>query len=153
MIQKDFMSKEWFYINNMEEFVNSTRKLVFYYFGDTDKSAHMALSTKAVCVLSDEELKELDVSLTYNESLLIVQQYAKKRVNKHNQVYRYCINEDILYDIIEALNARMVSNILNNLVNSGILESGFDPELDDFVFWIKEGLDINNKENEKPETD
>lgn len=145
-------SKQWYYINNIEEFVESTRKLVFFYFGDTGKSADAALSSHPVCVLSEDEIQEMNSSLSYNESLLIVQQYAQKRFSKNKKTYKYYINEQILFDIIEALNSRMVSNILNNLVNAGILESGFDPDVDDFVFWIKEGLDKKNH-NEKPETD
>lgn len=43
----------------------------------------------------------------------------------------------------------MVSNILNTLVNKGVLDSGYDSEKNDFIFWVKE--DANNQET--PETD
>jgi len=36
------------------------------------------------------------------------------------------------------------------LVNKGILDSGYDSEKNDFIFWVKE--DADNKE-QTPETD
>jgi hypothetical protein len=48
----------------------------------------------------------------------------------------------------------MISNILNNLVNKGVLESAYDADLNDFVFWIKEEDEQNNKDSKDfPETD
>jgi hypothetical protein len=44
----------------------------------------------------------------------------------------------------------MVSNLLNNLVNKGVIETGFDSDSNDFVFWIK---DNDKNKTEKPETD
>jgi hypothetical protein len=38
----------------------------------------------------------------------------------------------------------MVSNILNSLVNKGVLDSAYDDEQNDFIFWVKE-------EKQKPE--
>ena len=45
----------------------------------------------------------------------------------------------------------MVSNILNQLVNKGILESAYDEKSNDFIFWLKES--IGDEEKNKPETD
>jgi hypothetical protein len=42
----------------------------------------------------------------------------------------------------------MVSNMLNNLVNKGMIETGYDDETNDFIFWIKD-----ENENQAPETD
>jgi hypothetical protein len=42
----------------------------------------------------------------------------------------------------------MVSNILNSLVNKGLVETAYDAEANDFIFWVS---DENKKEN--PETD
>lgn len=145
------MSKEWYYINDIESFVNSARKLVFKFFGETDNSLIKPDSSiESLCQnMTEEELKEMDSSLPYSESLLIVQQFAKKQINRKKEE-RYCITDEILQSIIEALNSRMVSNILHHLVNTGILESGYDAELGDFIFWVKEE---NDHENQKPETD
>jgi hypothetical protein len=43
----------------------------------------------------------------------------------------------------------MISNILSKLVSEGLLDSAFDTEKNDFIFWVKE----NNGKEEKPETD
>jgi hypothetical protein len=49
--------------------------------------------------------------------------------------------------IISAIGDRMTSNILNSLVNRGLVETAYDENADDFIFWVKEN------ENDKPETD
>jgi hypothetical protein len=41
----------------------------------------------------------------------------------------------------------MISNMLNNLVNKGVLDSGFDDESNDFIFWIKDNPDEKFKAN------
>ena len=41
----------------------------------------------------------------------------------------------------------MTSNIVNGLVQKGLIETAFDSEANDFIFWIKED------ENQKPKTD
>lgn len=48
--------------------------------------------------------------------------------------------------MIETFNSRMVSNMLNNLVNKGVLETAYDSESDDFIFWTK------NDTNQPPDT-
>lgn len=145
------MSKRWYVINDVEDFTNNARQLVFKFFGETDNTPIKPTDTTESLVnkMTEEELKEMDSSLPFSESLLIVQQFAKKQINKQKKE-RYCITDDILQSIIEALNSRMVSNILLHLVSTGILESGFDAELGDFIFWVKEE---NDHENQKPETD
>jgi hypothetical protein len=32
----------------------------------------------------------------------------------------------------------MTSNLLNGLVNRGLVETAYDDEAEDFVFWVKE---------------
>lgn len=132
------MNTEWYCINNLSDFVDSSRKLVFKFFGhESEHKEHDMLA--AFLELSPEETKELEKSLSYEEALGIVMQYVKKQKHKHNhKKERYCLNDKILQQIIEALNSRLVSNILNDLSNRGILESGYDEELNDFVFWIKD---------------
>jgi len=43
------------------------------------------------------------------------------------------------------MNGRLVSNMLTSLVSKGLIESAYDEQINDFVFWIKD--------NESPETD
>lgn len=51
---------------------------------------------------------------------------------------KYMVCDELLFEIIQNLNSRMVSNSLSKLVSLGIVESAFDDKLNDFVFWIKE---------------
>lgn len=148
-------SKEWYYINDFDDFVENARKLVFKFFGESsevDQEEEQALGT-SLNKMSKEELEELDVTLSHAESAVIVKQLAKKQVHKKSKEERYLINDKILNMIIEELNTRMISNILNNLVNKGVLESAYDADINDFVFWIKEDEQNNKNSKESPETD
>lgn len=144
------MAKMWYLVNDIEDFVNSARRLVFYCFGDKDQPVKPTDTIESLLEkMSEEEIEEMNSALPYNESLVIVKEHAKKKLDKTDNIEKYYITDKILYTIIEALNSRMVSNILNHLTNKGILESGYDAELGDFIFWVKE----DNEETQKPETD
>ncbi len=47
------------------------------------------------------------------------------------------------YSIIEDFNARLVSNLLQQLVAKGLIESSYDEEENDFIFWVAD--DKNTK--------
>jgi hypothetical protein len=129
------MRKRYF-IKNLEDFVNSTRTVVYNSFGNNDSSDDISLE------ISTNDKEEMDRVLSYNEALGIVQQNLKKQRNKKTNTIRYVLSEKIFIEIIESLNQRMISNILGKLCNKGLIESAFDSELNDFVFWVK---DENNK--------
>lgn len=145
-------NKEWYYINDIDNFIDSTRKLVFKLFGETNKETKDDDFVDILSEMTSDELSELDYTLTHEESEVIVKQYAKKQTSKKNNKVRYIINDDILNTIIEQLNSRMISNILNRLTNQGLLESAYDSEMNDFIFWVKDDKN-DNKTSEKPETD
>lgn len=143
---------EWFDINNLEDFIDSSRKLVFKFFGNSSSLDSEEELFAAISNMSKEEQEELEETLTIQECELIAKNHLKTRTNKKTKKVKYLLNDKILNNIIEDMNTRMVSNILNKLVNKGILESGYDEEINDFVFWTKN--DENNTNNkEKPETD
>lgn len=138
-------SDDWFVIKDVESFVQHTRAFVFNSYGkkqdetkDTDQDKLMNLSPM------DE--KELEEVLSYDESLTIVKSFVKKEKNKKTKEIRFIINDDLYLEIMESLGDRMTSNILQGLVKKGLIETGFDNESNDFVFWIK------NENQEKPET-
>jgi hypothetical protein len=142
------MSK-WYVISDIEEFIKTARKLVFSSFGENGDGAEGL--EKELINMSPDNMKEMDLILGQDESRHIVLSVVKKQKNKTTKEERYLINDDLMTEVIESLNDRMVSNILNSLVNRGVLESAYDSESNDFVFWIK---DNNEKEdNQKPETD
>lgn len=141
-------NNQWFAINNLEEFIDHARRLVFKFFGEVNKDSEDELTTILSSLNSSEE-EELDNTLSFAECESIAKQLIKKKVNKKTKKISYFINDKILMEMLESFNSRMISNILNKLVNQGLLESAFDDKYNDFVFWVKE------KENEKdqPETD
>jgi len=135
-------------ILDLEEFTQNARKLVFGAFGKANKETQDEF-TEIVNKLSPEEEQEMNETLTQQESLLIVESFIHKQTNKNTKETRFTINEKTFTQMIEALNARLVSNILSNLTKKGLIESAYDDELNDFVFWCSED---ENKNNKKPKT-
>ncbi|NDD85870.1 hypothetical protein EB118_22080 [bacterium] len=140
------MNKEWYVIKDMEQFVDKTRTIVFNSFGSTDKDNNIySLSGD----IKPEDQQELDAVLSYDESMIIAKGFAKKQVHKKNKKTRYLITDNIFYQIVQSLNNRTISNLLNTLVNKGLVETAFDEQSNDFIFWVNN----ENSTNEKPETD
>lgn len=126
-----------FEIKDLEEFTESTRRVVFSGFGKSVQETPDDF-TDMLEKLSSEEENEMNQVLSQKESILIIQSMIKTQTNKKTKQIRYIINEKIFEEIIEALNARLVSNILSNLIKRGLIESAYDDKLNDFVFWVKE---------------
>ena len=138
----DSTNDEWFVVGDLDGLINSTRALVFNNFGkNSDATDPMSMTIDKV------DQKELDSLLSFDESKVIIKSLLKKQQNKTKKKMRYVLNDNIFLDIVSALNDRMVSNVLGSLVKKGLVESAYDSESNDFVFWIKD----ENKE--KPETD
>lgn len=134
---------EWYGITDLKDFVNAIRNIIYNNYGNNSKETTTSIE------LSDEEQKELDSILSYEESYAIVLPLIKEKKNKKNKTVEYMINDEIFENMLHSLGDRMTSNLLNGLVNKGLVEAAYDSELDDFVFWIKD--EHNTKE--KPETD
>jgi hypothetical protein len=141
-------NNEWYVIADIPNFINSARLLVFNSFGGADNHGPI---DSALASLNEEDRNELDTVLSYDESYNIAMETVKKQYNKKTKETRYLISDETFVSMIDFMNERMISNMLNNLVNKGILESGFDNESNEFVFWIKNNE--NQKEIDKPETD
>lgn len=135
-------------IKDLDEFVESARRVVFGGFGKSIEETKDDF-TDMLEQLSAEEETEMNEVLTQQESILIVESIVKRQTNKRTKQIRYVINEKIFGDVLEALNARLVSNILSNLTKKGLIESAYDDKLNDFVFWVKEDAD---KKSKKPKT-
>jgi len=142
-----FTNDEWFVIRNFDNFVNATRALVFNNFGKNKDNEEPDLISFSI---HPDDISEIDTVLSFDEARIIVNSLIRKQRNKTTKEMRYILNDNLYMEVISALNDRMVSNILNGLVNRGLVESAYDSEANDFVFWVK-----NNDENTKelPETD
>lgn len=141
------INDDWFVIKDFEGFINSTRALVYNSFGSDNKDKSQ---DDFIMSISDKDKQEIDNILSYDESFNIVINFLKKEKNKITKKIRYLVNDSSFMKIIYSLNDRMTSNILNGLVNKGLVETAYDSESNDFIFWIK---DDNKNKQEKPETD
>ena len=122
-------------ITNLEKFVESTRVLVFDAFGKTDNHDLSGLAMN-LTELKPEEQVEIDSVLSQQEGLIIARDFIREKTR--NKKTTYIISEKKYRAMIESFNERLVSNMLKNLTQSGLLESAYDSELNDFIFWIKE---------------
>lgn len=130
-------------ITDLNEFVYSLRQIVYAGFGDSLSKVEDDEDIDMLFKLNPEEMQELDSVLSQSECILIIKPNIKKQKNKKGKT-RYIINEEQFNRIVDDFNSRLVSNLLANLVNKGVIETAYDQERDDFIFWIKEN---ENKEN------
>ena len=137
---------EWFIIDDLQKFVESTRVLIFDNFGNTETDTKDLLLD--ISKLDNKDKQELDEVLSQDECLVIAKDFVYKQKHKKTSAIRYLITNEKYMSMIESFNSRMVSNILNDLVNKNILETAYDETVDDFIFWIKD-----ENPTEKPETD
>jgi len=138
---------QWFFINDFDDFVDHSRSLVFKFFGAVNEVADDSM-TSSISQMSKKELTEMDKTLTHDESAIIIKNHARKQINKKTKEVRYCLTDKLLQSIIEDLNNRMISNILNSLVNKGVLDSAYDSDQNDFIFWVKDDDETQNKKSE-----
>lgn len=132
---------DWYIINDFESFIDSTRALVFNNFANQKTDSVNEVSLDVI----PEEQEELDRILSHSETTLIAKEILKKQTNKINKKIRYLVSDDKYQKLIEALHHRMIGNLLHSLVNKGLIESSFDEEVNDFVFWIKDDKENNRK--------
>tara|TARA_Y100000385_G_scaffold154814_1_gene160507 strand:+ start:541 stop:945 length:405 start_codon:yes stop_codon:yes gene_type:complete len=130
--------EEWYEITDLKLFVESSRVLVYSLFGSVSDDPYKV----SIDELNTEEQKEIDTLLTYSECMDIIKPVLKES-SADNE---YKISSDEYLDFVESINLRLISNILKSLVNKGLLETGFDDSINDFIFWIP---DENKKQDSK----
>ena len=143
--------KETFIVDDLNKLVEATRVLVFDNFGKTNKEGEDELSF-LMTDLGSDEIDELNDVLTQEECLIIAQNFLKPQVNKRTKQIRYIMTNTEFMEMVESFNSRMISNLLNSLVNKGVLETAYDEKCNDFIFWVKDE-DGNETDNQTPETD
>lgn len=141
--------KESFIVDDLNKLVEATRVLVFDNFGKTNKEEQDELSF-LMTDLGSDDIEELNVVLTQEECMIIANGFVRPQINKKTKQIRYIITNGEFMEMIESFNSRMISNLLNNLVNKGVLETAYDEKCNDFIFWMK---DENETNDQKPETD
>lgn len=123
-------------VKNVETFINSIRKTVYGGFGQEIENDDELTYLMKKLEHNEEEMNELDNTLPLQECYVIAKEYIQRQKNKNTGEVRYTITEDNFESFILALNDRLVSNLLNSLVQKGLLEMAFDEEENDFIFWV-----------------
>lgn len=132
---------EIYEIIDVDKFVESTRTMVYYHFG-SEKNIPKNIDG-LIQTFTKEEIEEMNNCLSQTESTNILQKFMKKQKNKYTNETRISISDESYYKYIEELNTRMISNMLSKLASQGVLETAFDEEINDFVFWTKEKNENN----------
>jgi len=133
------MNDGWYEITDIKTFVDTTRSIVFKNYGSQQQEDD-DIEQDIIDILSDKERSELDKVLSYEEALSIIKSFAKTQTNKKSQKQRIIINDTLFIEMIQSLGDRLTSNILNSLVNRGLVETAYDEKIDDFIFWIKDDI-------------
>ncbi len=140
------MKSEWYKINDLKTFIKHTRFMVFETFGDGNNRANDDFTE----LMSNQKLKdkkEMERLLPAKETIQIITAGIKKRLSKDGEV-EFTVTNKAFKKMLEELNARMVSNILAKLSSEGLIETAFDSEKNDFVFWVKEKEKHSNEKKE-----
>ena len=140
-------ASEWYVISDLSDFTDRARAIVYNNFGSWQNEPEVDITTDHV---KEEEQADLDNMLSHQESLVIVKENIQRQKHKRTKKVRYILNDIIFSSIIHKLNDRLVSNIMTRLVQKGLVETAFDDEANDFVFWVK---NYDKNKEEKPETD
>ncbi|NDB61857.1 hypothetical protein EB001_25965 [bacterium] len=127
--------RSWYKIKDLVGFINHARELVFKSFGEINETADDDL-TYTLSELAPKDKEELNRILTYDECVVIARNHIKIKISKKTKRESYFVNDMILSEILESFNSRMVSNILAKLVNDGLIDTAFDSEKNDFIFWV-----------------
>ena len=147
---------EWLEIADIDAFSDYIRNIVYINFKDEDFSdeeipeADWSIDLNAeLNNITETDQQEMDSILDKDETLVIIKSDCKKIRHKRTKEVKYVMNDNMLYKMIEHVNQRMVSNIIAKLVNGGLLESAFDDEKNEFIFWKKEDEDHGNSQTDK----
>lgn len=124
----------YYVISDIEKFVNETRKIVFGGFGKDIEENNV---DDFIAELTETDIEDLNKTLTQEECMAIVHTHIKPRKTKSGKT-KYLMSDEVFTNIIEDFNSRLVSNLLQQLVAKGLIESSYSTEDNDFIFWVKE---------------
>ena len=147
------MSNHWLEVIDVDKLINFSRKIVYYNFDETtehlnDKDFFDAIEKIDIKSKTSQKMNRL---LPLKECRNMFLPLCVKKNNKGQKSSFFVIKENDYDDFLIQLNHRMISNMIKDLVKRGALESAFDAEIDDFVFWVKKN--DGEQDEQKPETD
>lgn len=137
---------DWLEIVSIKKIIDFSRKLVYYNFDETTEGMDDATFLEKIDNIGQDTEPEMDLLLPYDECKNI---FKPMIFTEENRMY---VKDDDYDDFLVQLNQRMVSNIVHGLVKRGVLNTAFDDEKNDFIFWVKKEYELD-EEDESPETD
>ncbi len=136
----------WMEVLNLNKLADFSRRVVYSNFDeDNDKySDEEFLDIVGEMKLNKENREELEQLLPIKETTLILKSLCVVKNRKKKTVY---LIKEVDYDeFLVQLSQRMISNIVLGLVKKDLVETAWDDEKNDFIFWVKK---IDNDENNK----
>jgi len=126
-------NSEWLEISDLPKFTDYIRKMIYINFNEENAESDVQDCFQQ---LDKEEKKEINEVLSLKECIEIVKENCRKFRHKKTKKLKYVIDSKAFDDILHEVNQRMISNIISALVSRGLLDSAFDAEKNDFVFWV-----------------
>ena len=145
------MDEGWMEIVNIDKLVDFSRRVIFYNFDEDNDDLDDEDFMKKIEKIESKDSTEMNKVLPRDEVKAIFLDLIVKRRNKNTKQVAMFIKEEDYEEVLAQLNQRMVSNIVKGLVSRGLVESAFDSEKNDFVFWVR--TDYDDRKSENPETD
>ena len=145
------MDEGWMEIVNIDKLVDFSRRVIFYNFDEDNDDLDDEDFMKKIEKIESKDSAEMNKVLPRDEVKAIFLDLIVKRRNKNTKQVAMFIKEEDYEEVLAQLNQRMVSNIVKGLVSRGLVESAFDSEKNDFVFWVR--TDYDDRKLQKPETD
>lgn len=145
------MDEGWMEIVNLDKLVDFSRRVIYYNFDEANDDLEDDDFMKKVEKIESKDSTEMDKVLPRDEVKAIFSDLVVKKRNKNTKKVALFIKEADYSEVLSQLNQRMVSNIVKGLVSRGLVESAFDSEKNDFVFWVR--TDYDDRKRENPETD
>lgn len=145
------MDEGWMEIVNIDKLVDFSRRVIFYNFDEANDDLDDEDFMKKIEKIESKDSTEMDKVLPRDEVKAIFSDLVFKKRNKNTKKIALFIKEEDYEEVLAQLNQRMVSNIVKGLVSKGLVESAFDSEKNDFVFWVR--TDYDDRKRENPETD
>lgn len=126
--------EDWMEVVNVDKLINFSRKIIYQNFDRANDALDDLAFIDKVKAMRVKDNPELNRILPYKEAYLIFSEYLITQ--EDDGKLRYYIKNDDYDTYLNKLNERMVSNIVQNLVSKGYVETAFDNEKNDFVFWV-----------------
>jgi len=145
------MDEGWMEIVNIDKLVDFSRRVIFYNFDEDNDDLDDEDFMKKIEKIESKDSAEMNKVLPRDEVKAIFLDLIVKKRNKNTKQVAMFIKEEDYEEVLAQLNQRMVSNIVKGLVSRGLVESAFDSEKNDFVFWVR--TDYDDRKSENPETD